>query len=228
MNSDETIDIRVVFKSLVEKKNTILFFLAISSVISIYASLALPNLYKSEALVEAVNSNSDSSGLGGLGGLASMAGVSISGPGGGSEAESAIAMTKSRDFFNSLINDYDFILPALMATESFNPQTKKIEFDEKKYNQKKKEWNSYSSWVSSFKKPTNDEAYRYFIGKVFKVSRNNKTGYLLMTVEHKSPLFSHDLLKVIIKEVNQRSRQKDLKDSSKSLSKSYWLFLRLT
>ena len=223
MHTEETIDIKKVLNVLFEKKITILAFILVSSVFSILIALNLPNYYKSEALLEAVSSSSGNSvgDIGGLGSLASMAGVDIGGPGGGKEAELAIAMTTSRDFFNMIIEEYEFILPALMASKSFNTESQSIHFDEDKYNKVSGQWQEHSSFLRVFKKPTKEQAYRHFISKVFKVSRNNKTGYLKMTVEHKSPVFSNRLLNIIIMEVNQKSRQKALDESSKSL-----LFLR--
>ncbi len=220
MNTEETIDIKNVLDTVISRKKTIFVFLLLSSIVSVATALTLPNFYKSEALLEAVSSNGtgSSSGLGGdLGSLASMAGVDLGGPGGGKEAELAIAITQSRDFFNSILREYDFVLPSLMAVESYDSNSKALNYDEKKYDNSNSEWKEYSSLMSSFKKPSNDEAYRHFVNKVFKVSKNNKTGYLRMTVEHKSPVFAKDLLEIIIKEVNQKSRQKALEDSSRSL-----------
>lgn len=217
MVEENTIDLAKIFSILIKKKKVIFVFILLSSIISVGFALLLPNYYKSEALLEAVNSSSDESmGLGDLGGLASMAGVNIGGPGGGTQAELAIAITKSRDFFNSIIEKYDFILPAIMAVDSYDHSKQEIIYDIKKYNPKNKKWNESPSLFSK-RKPTNQEAYREYIGKVYKISRNNKTGYLMMSVEHKSPKFANQLLKIIINETNEKSRQQALVGSSKSL-----------
>ena len=178
MNNEETIDITNVLEIIVSRRKTILTFLLISTILSVSTALTLPNFYKSEALLEAVSSNTggSSGGLGDIGSLASIAGVDLGGSGGGKEAELAIAMTQSRDFFNSILSNYDFVLPALMASESFNTDSKVLNYDEKKYDYANNEWKEYSSFFSTFKKPSNEQAYRHFVSKVFKVSKNNKTG----------------------------------------------------
>lgn len=218
MSQEDSIDIKKIFNTIFDRKKTIFLIVLCSALLSLFYSISLPNLYRTQALLEAVDSStSESSGFGDLGGLASVAGVSIGGPGGGTQAEFAMAITQSRDFFNSLLQKYDFILPSLMATSGISNKDGSVIYDSKKFNSKEKTWIESYSFLNSKTKPTEQEAYSEYIGNVFKVSRNNKTGYLMMTVEHKSPKFAYDLLSIIIFEANQQSREKALEDSSKSL-----------
>jgi len=97
---EDEIDLRELWQSVKDGKRTIfLTMLAVMTLTFVYV-LAIPNSYKSEAVLmpSAQDSSSSLGGLGGLGGLAAMAGVSI---GGGSMTPDVA--------FKSLLNNYSFM-----------------------------------------------------------------------------------------------------------------------
>jgi len=98
---DDEIDLKELFSALWAGKLWIISTTVIASVIAIAVAISMPNIYRSEALLAPVSS--ESGGLGGLasqfGGLASLAGVSLPGGGGGDKTTMGLEVIKSRQFF---------------------------------------------------------------------------------------------------------------------------------
>ena len=95
---EDEIDLRELFKTIVDSKKIIFIITLIVVSLSLVYALKLPNSYKAQATL--IPSDGDKApNLGGLGGLAAMAGVSI---GGGASMTPDIA-------FNALLNNYDFM-----------------------------------------------------------------------------------------------------------------------
>ena len=179
----------------------------------IYA-LTLPNLYLSESLVVAINdsgaSNRASQGVGTL--VKMTTGINLASSGSMSTGEIAIATIKSRDFLNHLISNFDYVLPNLVAFTKFDQKSKSSIFDPSMYDEENK------TWVSG--KPSYLELYpqyRDMVAAEYDVSK----GIIYLAVEHESPVFAYDFLKLIIQEVNSLRRQRDLAESKKALDYLY-------
>ena len=104
---EDEIDLRELFKVIVDGKKIILLITAVVVALSFVYVLKLPNSYQSSAIL--IPSEGDkSSGLGGLGGLAAMAGISV----GGSSMTPDVA-------FNSLLQNYDFMKEFIVKNKIF-------------------------------------------------------------------------------------------------------------
>jgi len=95
---EDEIDLRELFKTIVEGKKIILSITLLIVTVTFFYVLKLPNSYSSSALLIPTEQDKGSA-LGGLGGLAAMAGVSL---GGSSSMTPDVA-------FESLLNNYDFM-----------------------------------------------------------------------------------------------------------------------
>jgi len=186
---------------------TLLFFIASS----IYIFLS-PNQYSSSALLSIVD-DSEAGGSGfqdiasRYGGLASLAGVAIT-KDSSSKSDLIMATLKSRDFFEHLSNIPD-IYPYLVASKSYDPNSKILSLNDKIYNSKKMSWVNY--------KPSILEAHGHFLNNMT-VSKDKRTGFIYLAFQHISPEFAFKMTKTIIIEANNIVRQQHLEESEKALS----------
>ena len=212
---DDDIDIKEVFVVLWKNKKIIILMTAIFAVGSILIALNLTNYYKSEVILsvdEGVNAK-DSLGAGARG-LASLGGLSL-GSNVGSKASIAIETIQSRAFLKHLIT-FDNVLPSIMAPKSFDSESKKILFDQKLYNENNGEWLRNASGNQQ-SKPSYLETHEIYM-KQLSISQSKKTNLITISIEHLSPIFAKELLSLIVGEVNELLRNKDLRESSDAIA----------
>ncbi len=188
---------------------TVFAFFLVSS-IYIFST---PNTYKSNALLSIVD-DTEAGGSGfqtmanRYGGLASIAGVSLGGEN-DSKTDFIIATIRSRNFFEHLVNTLD-ILPILVASKSYDINSKKLILDKDIYDEKKQ------SWINEM--PGMEIAHtRYFLSRLT-ITENNKTGFISLAFEHISPEFSYEMTKNILKEANNLVRMQHMEEAARSLS----------
>jgi hypothetical protein len=187
----------------------------LSSLAGVFYSLSLENFYKSSALVQVTSPNSGETSSAGIGGIASFAGLSIPGGLSNSRTDFAIAKLNSKEFFNALLKKHD-LLPSLLATAEYDFVLNKIKFDEDIYDEELGKWIRVVS-APTLPEPSYLEAHESFLTNTFSVSLDDNSGYLILSVEHMSPFFAHDLLRIIVTELNDESRKKELVDIENSL-----------
>lgn len=186
---------------------TFSFFL----VSSIYIFLQ-PNQFASSGLLSIVD-DTEAGGSGfqdiasRYGGLASLAGVAISNDS-SSKSDLVIATLQSRDFFEHLSNIPE-IYPSLVASKTYDSDSKILTFDEKIYNTEK------LVWVNG--KPSILEAHLNFLTNMT-VSKDKRTGFIYIAYQHISPEFAFKMARTIISEVNNVVREQHLAEAKKSIS----------
>jgi capsular polysaccharide biosynthesis protein len=177
---------------------------------SIIYALFLPNIYSSEALLTTVDDADAGGGISSLvsryGGLASAAGVSLPSAGGG-KADLVVATITSREFFKHLTT-FDFVLPGLMASKSYNTGSQKLLFDQKSYNSEKNIWIDGS--------PSYLEAYKQYL-RSLEVGQDKRTNFIFLIFHHISPEFSYQFIDLIVNEVNNKIRTRHFKESTIAL-----------
>ncbi len=181
------------------------FIFAISSV---FYALSLPNIYTSDVVLKVAGSSSSSiSSNSQFGSIAALAGVNL-GSGGGMDEKADLAKQtiRSRDFVKH-VSKFDEVLPALMALKEFDPASQSMIFDEELYDSEKKEW------ISAV--PSNNEVYKKFLSAV-NVFIDIDTGFLALSVSHESPYFSKSFLDLIINELNNIERNRDIAEAKRS------------
>lgn len=182
-------------------------FFALTSII--YA-LFLPNIYSSEALLTTVDDADAGGGISSLisryGGLASAAGVSLPVEGAG-KAELVIATISSRNFFKHLMT-FDFVLPGLMASQSYDTATKQLAFDQTSYDSKKNIWIDGS--------PSYLQAYKEYLSSLA-VGQDKRSSFIFLKFHHISPEFSYRFIDLIVNEVNNEFRTRHLRESTIAL-----------
>tara|TARA_B100001059_G_scaffold228928_1_gene260711 strand:+ start:788 stop:1738 length:951 start_codon:yes stop_codon:yes gene_type:complete len=211
---DDEIDLKEIFIVLWNAKLFIILITIIFALSSVFYALSLTNFYKSEATMNIAGESNSRGSLGGLSGLASSAGITLS-SNGQDKSEIAIKLIQSRTFLKHLITFKD-VLPSIMAAESFDFQSKKIQFNPNVYNVDNGIWvrNPAKNQQS---KPSYLEAYQTYLNQV-SISRDKKSNFITISVEHISPVFAKELLELIITEANELLRNKDLRDSSAAIA----------
>lgn len=212
--SDE-IDIKEIVSIFWSTKFTIILITLIFAASSVFYATSLPNFYKSEALLKlSDNQNSGSSSLASsYGDLASRAGISIPNEG-NNQAEFAMKVMKSRSFLKHLLDSHD-ILPSLMAPKYYDASSKKLILDSEIYNKDKGGWMREKPKYGDII-PSHLEVYETAF-QAFSVSKDRDSGFISIEFEHLSPVFAKKFLELVILELNNVVRLKDMNESMSSL-----------
>ena len=199
------LDLNELFTVLWKKKILIIFVTSFFALGSVLYSLSLTNIYKSEVLLSVDKGGSNNNTMGTLGGMAVSFG--IVGPNQGNKSTIAIKTIQSRSFLKHLLT-FDNILPSLIAAKSYDTEKKKIIFNSEIYNENSGEW------IGS--KPTYMEIYPDYLKHI--VISEDKSNLLTISIEHISPVFAKEFLELIINEVNELLRSKDLREANDAIA----------
>ena len=211
---DDEIDLEELFSVLWKAKILIIVITSFFALSSVLYALSLTNFYKSEAILNVAEQSNARGALSGMGGLASMAGITL--PSSGEDkSEIAIKTIESIAFLEHLIT-FENVLPSIMATKSYDSQSKKIQFDPKIYNENNGVW-VRKPGKNQQSKPSYLEAYNTYLNQV-SISRDQASNLITISVEHISPIFAKELLELIINEANELLRNKDLQESSAAIA----------
>jgi uncharacterized protein involved in exopolysaccharide biosynthesis len=209
---EKEIDLIKLFSLLWDKKYLIGSITFIFTFFSILYALWLPNIYSSKSVLhpvidDATEVNALSSMASKYGGLAAATGISLPQNVGVSKTAVMIATINSREFFSHLLT-FDNIKLILFATKAYNPETKAIEYDPKIYNPETK------NWIEG--EPTDLEVYKMY-GKILSLNEDKVSGLITISIDHQSPIFAKDFLELIIYEINDIMRNRDIVESTESL-----------
>ena len=208
-DTKEQIDLIQFFIIFWNKKYLIIFLTFLIGIFSIAYALKLPEFYKSQALVS-IQSEDQSASLGSLasqfGGIASMAGISLLG--GGDKTFYVIETIKSREFLKLLLANHN-IKPQIMATDYYDKKSKKIFFYD-------------NDWINNYVNDSNIgpsylEVHEVYIDEILDIYINEKTGFINISVEHKSPVFAENLLSIILDELNLITKKRELLETEAAL-----------
>jgi len=189
-------------EALGESKFFMITIIAISLILGTRSAFSQNDVYTSQTvLTESSGASPQSSG--GLGGISMLIGGVSDGP---SKANTAIATVKSRDFFIKLL-DYDRVLENLVAVETYDPDSKKIVYNSKIYD------SSSGKWL--IPPPTPLSVYGTYQSMI--TGEIIKGGFTEFTVTHQSPIFAYEFLSLIVDELNNQTRQRDMTESEEAL-----------
>ncbi len=173
-----------------------------------------PQLYKSQGIYAAKESNFGPSAIGGqLGGLAAFAGIDLRG-GGASEVGKALTLSTSWPFLDSVISQNDWA-PLLFAVDRWSAKDGKIYWNENKYDTLQREWKLSKSGVPF--EPTSFEAYKAFI-KNLSIEQDSKSGMLTVTVWHRSPVVAKNMVEKLVQSINQHFQVRDVEKTKKNIA----------
>ena len=213
---DDEIDLKELFMVLWSGKWLISVVTSLAAAVSVVVALSLPNIYTASALLAPAESSGG--GLSGLmkqyGGLASLAGVSLPGGEEGSRAQLGMQLMKSRAFIGDFVERRD-ILPELMAVESWDAGSGQIVFNPESYDAASKTWVRDVEPPKSAA-PSAQQAHKAFTS-ILRISQNNQTGYLTLTIDHQSPVIAAQWVSWLVEDVNAAVKAQDVAEAEKSI-----------
>ena len=210
MAVDKEVNFLEILDVLLSYKRTITFITLIGALFSVIYALSLNNIYTSRSVLT-LTSDDGSSSIASMSsrfsGLASMAGINIGASGGPQQKiNTARATITSKDFFQYLISNNADIIPNLLAVKKINSSGELVY--KRSYNPDKKEWRRQQpSFLDAFDKYSSS----------LKVSYNEKTGFLEISMSHFSPVFAEAFLREVIFSVNEVLREDALEEAEAAL-----------
>jgi LPS O-antigen subunit length determinant protein (WzzB/FepE family) len=213
---DDEIDLRELFGVLWRGKVQILLVTALLAVLSILYALYLPNVYRSEALLAPAQEQDSLAGaMQGLSGLAGLAGISLP-EGSTSQSDQALEVLSSRIFFAEKIYP-SIYLPDLMADPRWDPETNTLSYDDDLYDTGQGQWVREVDFPFQVT-PTVQEAHDFFIENTLNVSSDNTTNFVTLSVDHVSPYIARDWAELMIFQINEQFRARDLEIALSSIA----------
>lgn len=210
----DEIDLRELFVALWRGKLAIIIITTLFTLASVFYALSKPNTYRSEVLLISANEEAGLKLPGQIGGLAALAGVNLGG-GAGDKSLVALEIIKSREFIGQFVRKYDLFVP-VMASIGWDMGTDELVIDDSIYDISKQEW--VRKVRPPFKaKPSVLEVYEEFIG-LLAVSQDKDSGTIKISIEYLSPNLAKQWVDLLVKEINDNLRQRDLQDAQKSIS----------
>ena len=213
---DDEIDLKELFMVLWAGKWLITAITGLAAVTAVVIALRLPNIYTANALLAPAEQSGG--GMSALmqqyGGLASLAGVSLPGGEEASRAQLGIALMTSRGFIGGFVERRS-ILPELMAVDSWNLITDELVYDTELYDA------ANSKWVREVEPPFKTEpslleAHEAF-REILSVSQDKQTGYVTVSIDHKSPTLAARWVNWLIEDVNAAVKAQDVAEAQKSI-----------
>ena len=216
MAIDDEIDLKELFMVLWSGKWLISAITSVAAAASVAIALVLPNIYTANALLAPTEQSGG--GMSALmqqyGGLASLAGVSLPGGEEASRAQLGMALMNSRGFIGDFV-ERRAILAELMAVDSWDLRTDQVSYDPELYDPTTGEW--VREVEAPFEpEPSLLEAHEAF-KEILSVSQDKQTGYVTVSIDHKSPTLAAQWVNWLIEDVNSAVKAQDVSEAQKSI-----------
>ena len=190
MNKESEINVSSIFKSIIDGKLFIILFSTSFSLISIYHSLSLDDIYTSNIKLKYSDNLSTPSNQSGISLLDSFSLSSNT-----QNNKFVLERMKSRDFFSTLYKD-DVFLKNLMAYDLYDKESKNNYYLSDVYNLEDKE----NPWING--KPSLASSHEQFIGSNLRIAKNRESGLITLTISHKSPYIAKEWSDKVLVEIN--------------------------
>lgn len=196
--SEKEVELSKVLALLYKYKSKLLIISICSSLVFFGLSFLLNDQYTTSSTLKLTNSENDSSSSSPLGSLSRVAGISGLNLGAqNTDAYYAIEMFKSRDFFKHL----NIVNPNLLTFLKY-PDTFAIGNKEN------------PSKISQSELKIHKDIFL----KKFEANYDEDTGFIKIRFTHESPQFAYDFLNLIIQEINDVTKTKDIMKSERALN----------
>ena len=207
------VDVFDLLEILWKDKGLIAVFVGCAALASLMFALSLPNLYTASVLLKPQSADGGIASLARqYGGLASLAGISLPSGGGETKVALAVEVLKSKNFAYDFVTRHQ-LLPALFAAKAWDWETKQLSLDEKIYDP------SAGGWVRETvppraARPGPEEVHERW-GQILSVDEDQKTSFITLSIEHQSPVFAKVVLELLVDDINEALRAKDLQESER-------------
>jgi len=185
----------------------------VSGFLSVIYALSLPNIYTSNSVLKINNqAENQASNINSLSGFARSLGVNLSQA--DDRASYAIETIKSKDFFENLYSDEQFLIE-LVALEEFSSKEDRVIIDRDIFD--KGSWIEKGDTVTGTTKPSLLEAHGKFLSNHFSISRNSETGFIYMSMQHISPNIAQEWSMKVIRLLNSYVMKNESGETTKSI-----------
>ena len=203
------IELKDLILLILDKKLFISIITSIAALISVIYALSLPNIYTSSSLL-APSSTDDAmnSQIRSFSGLAGLAGINL--PQNSSKSQEAIQRIESYEFFlNHFLPNIKY--QNLTAVDKWLPEKNIIIYDSNIFDTKSNEW------VSEQKKPSYQMAFKKY-RKAMVIYADIETGFVNLSMDHKSPFIAKEWVEIIINNINESMREIDKQDAQNAIN----------
>lgn len=213
---ESEIDLREIFNILLMGKWIIVSFTTFASMIAVYYSLSLPNLYESKALLVPVNPSTSINGaLRGYSGIAGLAGINLPVSSDEGNDIKAIKKISSLSFFENNIMQ-NIYLPNLMAFKAWDYKSNQVVYDEDIYDINSATWTR--DYIFPGKQiPSAQESFSVFMNNHLNIYEDKQTRFVTLSIKHKSPYIAKLWVELIVDQINNFYREKDKSESEKAV-----------
>ena len=213
-NQENNINLALLTRTIMNTKKFIILMIFFFAAFVIFYSLSLKNTYSSSALLKSKDSYSNQATSSGLSSIGSLVGVSF-GQGEVDKVGLSIEILKSKDFFDTLYKNNDFMIN-LLAFDIFLPENKQSIYDEKMVKILNTRYSSNESMNYMNEFYPLELAQMIFLKKLL-IFRSVDTGIVKITYTHGSPEVAASSFRVIINELDLYIKNRDLQRSEKAL-----------
>ncbi len=213
---DDEFDIWAILGNLWDKKWIIGAIVAVSTAVSVGVALAIPDIYRAEALL-APNSQ-DSAGMSSAlfsqyGGLAGLAGITLD-SGAVDKTTLGIEVLQSRKFITGFVKRRDILVP-LMAAEGWERASGELKIDGDLYDIESKEW-VRAARKSRGPVPTDQESYEAF-SRALSAVQDRKSGFVTISFEHYSPDVASQWVTWLVEDLNSSIMREDVAEAERAI-----------
>ena len=217
LNLPQDFTLKTIFQILWKGKLVIIVFSFLVCLSSVIVSINLPNKYVSSATFQVIDDKSTdvlSSAMNQFSNIPGIGGMSF----GGNEPKINLVIEKlqSKDFVKHLIS-FDGVLEKIIAAEDFDYKNKKIIYDEKIFDSNTKKWVRSSPYFRSVIPSYIEVHESKEFNDNYEVTHNKKNNFITVSFKHYSPNFAYDFINLVINEMDDINRKKDLLEAESSL-----------
>lgn len=208
------IDLNALQQLMLQQKYLIVFIVLVTSLLGVALALALPNVYKSSALLAPLSESQGS--LSGMAqqysGLASVVGISLPGGSEVTDSEINVRSLSTRQFVLEFINKYKIAESLMTGVEwRFIQEAAEDEFNCTSFNERNIE---YSSGLTTY---SASEVLEKFFA-VYNVTEDKNSGFITVSLNNRNPQTAAFLLNCLIAEANSRAKERDQQEAAQSIS----------
>tara|TARA_Y200000002_G_scaffold369007_1_gene362694 strand:+ start:158 stop:1075 length:918 start_codon:yes stop_codon:yes gene_type:complete len=205
---DSYIDIAEVMSDLWKFKITIILLTFLVGVGSVITTLFMDDLYKSSMLLQKVDDDNTAIPSQ-MGALASFTGIGLSGTS-IDKSTKALEVLKTRDFFESLIADENF-LAELIGINGYDKETSKVSYNEEIYNSK-----TDTLYPDAMSELSFNKTHKLFLSNI--EITDTESGLINISAIHLSPVVAKSWLDLIFVKLNETIKKIELKEATDSLN----------
>ena len=209
---DDEIDLRELIAIIWRGKWVIVCLTFACAVAGIAYAKFQPDIYTASTLLAPKDGGMPRAG-GALRGLASLAGVNV----GGDDANKSVIAQEvitSRAFLSTFIERHGYA-PELAAATGWHKGSKKIEYNEERYNPKTGEWKTGENGQSF--KPSMWSLVNQFRANL-STTTSQQTGMYQVSFQHYSPFFAKEVVSNLVNDLNDHMRKIDVEEAERSIS----------